>query len=134
MNSRFVLAVATFTALSQTLASANATASPSKSIVPISSSRVGVESAVGCDAPAAVDGAPYFEMPSVADAMNAHGTVDVKIDLTSSGKLAHEELFSSSGNLALDNAAMLAARLTQFTPETAGCRHVAGSYLFEVVF
>ncbi|MBV8148748.1 MAG: TonB family protein [Candidatus Eremiobacteraeota bacterium] len=87
-----------------------------------------------CDAPAAVYGSTYADMPPIGDELGASGTAVVKIDLSASGMLAHEELYSSSGNWWLDDAAMRSVRLTRFTPEIRGCRRVAASYLYEVDF
>ncbi len=88
----------------------------------------------GCNADAAVSGSPYFEMPQIASEMGASGIAQVKIDLTSSGSLAAAQIFSSSGNFWLDDAALRSARLTQYTSQTINCEHVAGSYLYEVDF
>jgi TonB family protein len=116
-------------------ASALTTATPSITLVPLSAPHVAVvEGRPGCDAPAAVDGNPFFEMPTIAADMGISGTSQVKIDLTSDGKLAAAQLFESSGNRWLDQAALRSAKMTRYTSETVSCEHVAGSYLYEVQF
>ncbi len=87
-----------------------------------------------CVAPAGVYDHPYYDRPPITDELGAHGTAVVKIDLSATGMLAHEELYASSGNWWLDDAALRSARLTRFTPEVIGCRGVAGSYLYRVDF
>lgn len=108
--------------------------SPTISLIPLSPSHVSVNAQTRCYAPASVDGLPFFEMPAIAEAQGVQGTTDVKISLTPSGSLARAELFSSSGNPLLDDAAMLSARMTHFTSEVANCNHVSGTYLYEVTF
>jgi TonB family protein len=132
----FVAVVASLGFLAQATASAYTTARPAVSLVPLSPVHVAVsaEHTAGCNVAAGVDGSPYFEMPEIASDMDEHGTAKVKIDLTSDGNLAQEELYSSSGSRWLDRAAMRSARLTKFTPEIVGCQRVAGSYLYEVEF
>jgi TonB family protein len=88
----------------------------------------------GCNAPASVDGTPYWQMPTIAEQEDASGIAQVKIDLTSAGKLAGASIFASSGNPILDQAALQSARMTRFTSEVANCKHVAGSYLYQVEF
>jgi TonB family protein len=88
----------------------------------------------GCDVPASVDGTPYLQMPTIAEELGVSGIVQVKIDLSSAGNLSNAAIFSSSGNSALDEAALQSARMTRFTSEVAHCRHVAGSYLYQVEF
>lgn len=93
-----------------------------------------ISTRAGCDAPASIDGNPFFEMPTIAAEQGVSGVSLVRIDLTSAGSLASERLYSSSGNRWLDAAALLSARMTRYTSETANCRHIAGSYIYEVDF
>jgi TonB family protein len=108
--------------------------SPSIRLIPVSPLHVSVNAPARCDAPASVDGQPFFEMPTIAKEQGVHGTTNVKITLMSNGSLAEAELFSSSGNPWLDDAAVLSARMTSFTSEVANCEHVSGTYLYEVTF
>jgi TonB family protein len=111
------------------------TATPYIHIVPLGPAHVGVAThKAGCDVPAAINGTPFFEMPSIAAEQGVSGLAEVKIDLTSAGSLAASKIFASSGNRWLDEAALLSARLTSYTSETVNCEHVAGSYLYEVEF
>jgi TonB family protein len=131
---RFSIAAALVLASQVAPASAYSTASPYVKIVPFSP-RVAVAGAPArCNAPAAIDGDAYFEMPTIAAVEGVSGLAQVKIDLTSAGNLASAQMFSSSGNRWLDRAALLSARLTRFTAETVSCERVAGSYLYEVEF
>jgi TonB family protein len=117
-----------------TPALAFSTASPSFKLVPlIANTHLGV-SGSGCNEDAGISGAPYFEMPVTAWAEDVSGIAVVKIDITSKGDLAAANLFSSSGNYWLDQAALRSARLTHYTPEVVNCEQVAGSYLYEVDF
>ncbi len=88
----------------------------------------------GCNAPAGVDGTPYWRMPTIAENEGVSGIAQVKIDLTSAGELTNATIFSSSGNPVLDQAALESAHMTRFTSEVANCKHVAGSYLYQVEF
>jgi TonB family protein len=90
--------------------------------------------APACDVAAGVYGTPYLDVPGFITDYGLHGTVVVRVNLTSTGLLASEELYQSSGDVWLDRAGMDSARLTHFTPEMVGCRPVAGSYLYEVDF
>jgi|GEM_PF-1293056 TonB family protein len=127
-------AVAVFALANQATARAYTT-SPAISMIPLSPATVAISnSRSACDADAAVDGTPFFEMPQIAADQGAHGASQVKIDLTSTGNLAHEELYASSGNVVLDGAAMRSARLTRFTPQVIACQRIAGSYLYVVDF
>lgn len=112
---------------------ASDTRSPSISLMPMST-HVAVLEQNGCNKPAAIDGNPYFEMPPIAFEQGVTGTADVKIDLTSTGKLAKEELYGSSGNPWLDRAALLSARMTRFDAAVVNCEHVGGSYMYDVEF
>ncbi|MGZ3506259.1 MAG: energy transducer TonB [Vulcanimicrobiaceae bacterium] len=109
--------------------------SPTITLVPFSPSYIAVQNpSTRCNKAAAVDGLPFFEMPEIAAGQGISGTTAVKIDLTPAGSLAREELFLSSGNPWLDSAAMRSARLTRFTSEVVSCKHVGGTYLYEVEF
>jgi TonB family protein len=112
---------------------ASQTAAPSFKLIPLTP-HVAVLSGGHCSADAAIAGTPYFEMPEIAQEMSASGTSEVKIDLAATGDLTGASLFESSGNRWLDDAALRGARLASYIPETANCRHVAGSYLLEVEF
>lgn len=110
-------------------------ASPVVQLVALGPAHVAtVSQRAGCDAPAAVDGTPFLEVPAIAAGQGVTGTAQVKIRLTASGALAGEELFASSGNPWLDSAALLSARMSRYSAESINCERVAGSYLYEVDF
>lgn len=113
---------------------ASQTGSPTFTIVPLSTHVAVVTSKPGCNAEAAFNGTPYYEMPEIASAMGIGGTSAVKIDLASNGDLLSASLFQSSGNRWLDDAAMRSAKLSRYIPETIDCHQVAGSYLVDVDF
>jgi TonB family protein len=116
-------------------AQASENSAPSITLAPLSSSKVAVSGGIaGCNTAAAVDGIPYWEMPTIAQVEGVHGTASIKIDLTSSGTLAAERIYESSGNASLDLAALKSARMTKFLPQKVGCESVSGSYLYEVDF
>jgi TonB family protein len=132
---RFAIAAVFIVASQAAQAPAFSTATPYVKLSPLSPSRVAVAGAPSsCDRDAAVDGVPYLVVPEIAAQQGVGGTAQVKIDLTSAGKVAAESLFTGSGNKWLDNAALVSAKLTQFTPEVRDCQPIAGSYLYEVRF
>lgn len=135
MNVRLYAAAAALALASQTLPALASNTYPTVKLIALSPAQVAVvTSRPGCSASAGVNGTPYFEMPTIAHEMGVSGIAQVKIDLTSAGNLAGEQIFSTSGNRWLDAAALQSARMTQFTPEISNCVHVAGSYLYEVDF
>jgi hypothetical protein len=108
-------------------------AQPTMRLIPLSTHVAVTGANPGCDAPAKLD-EPFFLMPGIAAEEGATGTAQVKIGLTSGGSLAGEQLYATSGNRFLDEAALLSARMSRYTAETIGCEHVSGSYLYEVIF
>lgn len=74
------------------------------------------------------------DYPDQAREQGAEGTVRVKVTLDASGNAVDFSVFKSSGNAALDQSAMKAARATQYTPEVVDCVKTAGSYLFDADF
>jgi len=84
---------------------------------------------------AAVKGTPAdAEYPDIAKEQGAVGTTAVKVTLDANGGIQGVAVYKSSGNQALDNSALQAARATAYTPETVNCVPQAGSYLFKVDF
>ncbi len=74
------------------------------------------------------------EMPPIAAMMHATGSVKVLVDLDESGKLKGTSVLASSGNAALDRAALETVRESEFSPEKIDCQGVAGSYAVIVDF
>jgi TonB family protein len=108
---------------------------PPISLIPISPPIVAVGTGPpGCNVAARIDGTAYWEKPAIAQETGASGTAEVKIDLSPSGNLTGEALFASSGNAALDRAALMSPRLTRFSSAIVNCRHIGGTYLYEVIY
>src|SRR5579862_7579022 len=86
--------------------------------------------------------APYVpasvtnEMPaeSPEEANGATGQARVKVDLSATGAVLGVSIYTSTGNLLLDRAAMRAAKASSYRAETRDCEPVSGSYLFNVDF
>jgi TonB family protein len=74
------------------------------------------------------------EYPDSARMNGAVGEVDVKVSLSPTGAILHASVYKSSGNAALDFAALAAAKASSYAPEVAECRNVGGDYLFHAEF
>jgi len=74
------------------------------------------------------------DYPEIARNQGAVGTVQVKVTLDANGNGVDFAIYKSSGNASLDQAALKAARATQYTPETQDCQKIAGSYIFRADF
>lgn len=134
-NSLLAAVVAVSLAAAALPAIASVTQTPTISLVAGPASTVGVEGMkAGCASPARIDGTPYWEMPAIAAEQGVAGTTQIKIDLSPSGALLRESLFSSSGSAVLDGAALRSPRMTRFSAAVVDCNRVAGSYLYVVVF
>lgn len=99
------------------------------------STSVGVTAA--CSKPArvaALSGQMLADTPTIAEEQNVQGITTLRVDLSPAGTLLSENVFTSSGNPALDNEAMRSARLASFSPEVRDCSAAAGSYLYTVDF
>jgi TonB family protein len=91
----------------------------------------------GCaipDAPAHTINQADPEYPQSARDSGATGNVTVKVNLDSSGGVQDASIYSSSGNQALDDSALQAARSTTYSPAIHNCVKEPGSYLFEASF
>lgn len=85
-------------------------------------------------ADAAVRSAFAPEIPEIARQQGSTGTVYLKIDLMPDGTLAGAGIARSSGNPALDQAALRATRESSFAPAIQSCSPVGGSYVYIVDF
>ena len=83
---------------------------------------------------AAVARAYDADYPQIAKAAGVEGTTVVRVALAKTGSLKSSVVARSSGNAALDAAALESARATTYTPATVACQPVEGDYLVEVVF
>jgi len=72
--------------------------------------------------------------PESAREQGATGTVQVKVSLNPSGGVISTSIYKSSGNAELDQAALVAARESTYSPEIEDCQPVGGTYLFRANF
>jgi TonB family protein len=68
------------------------------------------------------------------DAQGAAGTVLVQVDLSADSKILKVSLFKSSGNAALDRAAIHSTPQSTFQTERLNCQYIPASYIFRVGF
>ena len=61
-------------------------------------------------------------------------TVIVKITLSPSASVDSSSVLQSSGNMAIDQAALLAARQSSYAPKLSDCKPVEGTYSFRANF
>jgi TonB family protein len=62
------------------------------------------------------------------------GTASVQVNLSATGAVLSATIAKSTGNAALDQAALLAAKQSTYKPEIKDCVPVAGAYLYRVDF
>jgi TonB family protein len=72
------------------------------------------------------------ERPAIAQEQGAAGRTQVRVDLSPTGSVVSASVARSSGNTALDTAAVEAARQARYAPASDGCRAIGGSYLYTV--
>jgi protein TonB len=76
--------------------------------------------------------------PEYPDAAREQGLgevqVAVKVTIGPSGSLVNATISQSAGNMALDQAALAAARQSTYAPKIVNCEPVTGDYLFRVTF
>jgi periplasmic protein TonB len=61
-------------------------------------------------------------------------TAEIKVTVGSSGNLEAAAIYKSSGNSAVDQAALRAARQSSYSPKIVNCEPAAGDYLFRADF
>lgn len=61
-------------------------------------------------------------------------TVLVRVTIDPTGKLVNASISQSSGNIDIDRAALRAAMQSTYTPATANCKPIQGSYIFRTDF
>lgn len=133
------------------------TSSESKYVAPKSGSSQGVPSGQGTappapPAPTAPPGTPkpacktpYQDatvvqqaQPEYPDSAREQGLgevqVAVKVTIGPSGSLVNAAISQSAGNMALDQAALSAARQSTYAPKIVNCQPIQGDYLFRVTF
>lgn len=86
------------------------------------------------DTAARVVQAAQPETPDGALSSTAQARVEVRVDLSDSGRVLGATVYVSSGDLQLDAAAVAAARRSEYAPALVSCVRQAGSYKFVVEF
>lgn len=72
--------------------------------------------------------------PASAARLRAQGEAVVEVRIGPSGELEEAHIVTSANNMALDQAALDAARRTIYSPKTVHCVPTTGIYLFKVTF
>ncbi|MBV9270074.1 MAG: TonB family protein [Candidatus Eremiobacteraeota bacterium] len=84
------------------------------------------------DATALVPVTPEF--PTNARYIGKVATTLVRVRLSANGEVDDASIQQSSGNTAIDDAAMQAARATLYFPKIMNCHRLPGTYLFRATF
>lgn len=74
------------------------------------------------------------DYPASAARLHASGQAVVEVTIAPTGELQEAHIVSSANNMALDQAALEAARRTIYSPKTVHCVPTTGVYLFKVTF
>jgi TonB family protein len=74
------------------------------------------------------------EYPEIAREQGAYGTAKVAVTLDPHGNVLAAAISQSTGNAALDQEAIKAAKASTYVPEVVDCKPVGGVYLFKAVF
>jgi TonB family protein len=74
------------------------------------------------------------DYPDLARQQGAVGTVQVKVSLSATGSVVSTSVYKSSGNGALDRAALAAARVSSYSPGIEACEPVPDTLLFRADF
>lgn len=86
------------------------------------------------NAPAHVIQAVDPVYPDAAAQAHVYGTVLVAVTLSDTGAVVSTTVSQSSGNQALDAAALHAAQASEYAPDLINCRPVGGTYIFRAIF
>jgi TonB family protein len=82
--------------------------------------------------PPAITQRAEAEIPEIARQMHAEGTAIVKLELDANGKVTNAVIQKSTGNPALDRAAVKAGRDSSYKAATESCKPVASIFLMVV--
>ncbi len=74
---------------------------------------------------------PYVILP---DGVSGSGETIMRVDLAASGQISNIAIAQSSGDAALDFAAMRVARASRFQAASSGCQAAGDSFLYSVIF
>ena len=88
----------------------------------------------GCNEDAAVVTAAPLQAPPSARHLQGPVTVLVELALSATGGVKDARIFKSSGDSAIDDAALKAARATVYMPRTVHCAATEGRYVFRADF
>jgi TonB family protein len=86
------------------------------------------------DTAARVVQAAQPETPDEALSSTTLARVEVRVDLSDSGRVLGAAVYASSGDMQLDAAAVAAARRSEYAPAVTSCVRQPGSYKFVVEF
>lgn len=73
-------------------------------------------------------------MPELPHGAKVRGFVNVVVTIAPNGQVVHTAVLHSSGNAAIDDAVVKAARQSTYSPKTVNCTPVQGSYVFHADF
>jgi protein TonB len=107
---------------------------PANTAAPVMPTRTPPAQCAVPDAEARVNQLAQTSYPDSARELGITGDVDVLISLSASGAVIDASIYRSSGNRALDAAAMRAARETTYLPAVVACQAVPGTYTFHDSF
>ena len=68
------------------------------------------------------------------DAAGLTGSAQVQVTLDDRGRVTDARIYLSTGFMALDRAAVDAARRSTYAPQVVDCEPLGGTYLFKVDF
>jgi protein TonB len=74
------------------------------------------------------------DYPEIAREQGASGTAEVKVTLDANGAVLAASIQQGTGSKVLDDAAIVAAKASTFSPEIDNCQPVGGVYLFRADF
>lgn len=75
------------------------------------------------------------DYPESAMSLNlGYVSVQILVTIEPSGSIAHAEIYKSSNNMAIDAAALQAARASTYAPGMVLCKPTYGSYIFKADF
>lgn len=68
------------------------------------------------------------------DAAGVQATAQVQVSLDDRGRVTDAHIYTSTGTMSLDRAAVDAARRSTYAPSIVDCQPAGGTYLFKVDF
>ncbi len=74
------------------------------------------------------------DYPEVPRMQRVTGTAKIRVTLSDAGTVVAADVYDTSGNALLDDAALAAAKASTYAPEVEDCRKIPGSYIFRAEF